>query len=115
MNWYDEIDTNELAAQINDKSDNWHFDRIMSLHRKAHVLISGGKDIVCWYLLAAELGCKDTALQVQIWQTAKAAQEAGMSRKAAFPLSSECPQAEHGTNCPDPESCKYYKRYAKDF
>lgn len=67
---------------------NYHFDRIMSLHRKAYEVHAKGGSLADWLKLADELKLRRDA-QVQFFQTAHTAYTSGMTKEKAFPLSGE--------------------------
>lgn len=67
---------------------NFHFDRIMSLHRKAYEIHAQGGSLADWLKLADQLKLRQDA-QVQFFQTAHTAYTSGMTKEKAFPLSGE--------------------------
>ncbi len=70
------------------KTENFHFDRIMSLHRRAYAVHEEGGSLADWLKLADQLHLRRDA-QVQFFQTAHTAYTSGMTAKKAFPLSGE--------------------------
>lgn len=62
----------------------FQYDRAMALHRRAFELQIQGRDYAEWIDLSTKLDCPADAVQ-QIWSTAAAAREAGMTDRQAFP------------------------------
>ena len=79
-------------------TDAFMVDRVMSLHHRAFDYIQAGNTYgaFCDYLILLADRDNDTSLKEetttkQIWDTALAAIEAGMTKHQAFPLTTELP------------------------
>lgn len=76
-------------THIDQHSENFHFDNIMSLHRKAYEVHEKGGSLAEWLPLADSLGLKGIKAQVQFFKTARNAFNSTMTAKQAFPLAAE--------------------------
>lgn len=74
------------------RTENYHFDRIMSLHRRAYAIHAEGGTLEDWLKLADQLKLRQDA-QIQFFQTAHTAYTSGMTARKAFPLSGELAEA----------------------